>query len=341
MADPAFFEKNGPFSLDDIARKTGCTLLPPAKGAQRIEDVASLEMAGRKDLSFLDNRKYKKSFESTKAGAVIISEKMAEFAPQEAALLISPNPYKSYALAAQMFYPEDFPEAKISEKAHIGKTAKISKGCVIEPFAIIQDDVEIGEGSWIQSGAVIGSGVKIGKNCRIGTNVSLSHSILGDSVRLYPGVRVGQDGFGFAIDLAGHVKVPQLGRVIIEDHVEIGANTTIDRGAGPDTIIGAGTWIDNLVQIGHNAKIGKGCVIVAQSGVSGSTVLEDYVVLGGQVGIAGHLKIGKAARIAAQSGVMRDIPAGEEHMGYPSQPIKQYLRQIALLKRLTNSAKDE
>ena len=158
--------------------------------------------------------------------------------------------------------------------------------------------------------------------------------MIGSYSRLYPGVRVGQDGFGFAIDPAGHVKVPQLGRVIIEEHVEIGANTTIDRGAGPDTVIGQGTWIDNLVQIGHNVKIGRGCIIVSQVGISGSTVLGDFVAVGGQVGIAGHLQIGSGVRIAAQSGIMKDIPAGDEVMGSPAVPIRQYMKQVAFLKRL-------
>ena len=152
---------------------------------------------------------------------------------------------------------------------------------------------------------------------------------------VYTLARIGQDGFGFAIDPAGFVKVPQLGRVIIEDSVEIGANTTIDRGAGPDTVIGQGTWIDNLVQIGHNVKIGKGCVIVSQAGISGSTIIDDFVMIGGQAGIAGHLHVGSGAKVAAQSGIMRNIPAGEEQMGYPALPMKQFMRQIATLNRLS------
>ena len=159
--------------------------------------------------------------------------------------------------------------------------------------------------------------------------------MIGDHVSIYRGAMIGQDGFGFAIDPAGFVKVPQLGRVIIEDHVEIGANTTIDRGAGPDTVIGQGTWIDNLVQIGHNVQIGRGCVIVAQVGISGSTRIDDFVMIGGQAGVAGHLHIASGARIGAQSGVMRNIPAGEQQMGSPSIPTKQFMRQTATLNKLT------
>ncbi len=341
MADPSFFKNCGPFNLQAIADQTGSNLFNSDLADIEIRDVAPLESAQEGNLSFLDNPKYKDDFQKTKAAAVILPEKMVGLAPKGAALLVSENPYKSYALAAQMFYPEEFPVAKISDQACVDTQAKIGKGCVIEACAVIKNGAQIGAGTWIEAGAVIGENVQIGKNCRIGAGATLSHAVIGDAVRLYPGVRVGQDGFGFAIDPAGHIKVPQLGRVIIEDHVEIGANSCIDRGAGPDTVIGAGTWIDNLVQIGHNVKIGKGCVLVAHCGIAGSTVLEDYVVLGGQVGVAGHLKIGSGARVAAQSGVMRDIPAGEEQMGSPALPKKQAMRQVAALKRLTEGAKNE
>ncbi len=339
MADPTFFENHGPHSLKDIAEKTDCAYDGPDNIS--IKDVAPLDQAGQDDLSFLDNLKYKDAFEGTKAGAVIISKKMQEFAPKGAVLLLSDNPYKSYALAAQLFYPDNFPPACVSDRAEIASSVQIGEGVIIEPFAIIEDGVKIGAGSWIGPNAHIGKNVEIGRKCRIGSGASISHALIGDAVRLYPGVRIGQDGFGFAIDPAGHVKVPQLGRVIIEDHVEIGANSTIDRGAGPDTVIGAGSWIDNLVQIGHNVKIGKGCILVAQSGVAGSTTLEDYAVLAAQAGVAGHLTIGSGARIAAQTGVMRDIEPGTEHMGYPSVPIKEFMRQVATLKRLTKSGKSE
>ncbi|MEM9468963.1 MAG: UDP-3-O-(3-hydroxymyristoyl)glucosamine N-acyltransferase, partial [Pseudomonadota bacterium] len=249
-------------------------------------------------------------------------------------LIISNSPYKSYALIAQAFYPENYPDAEISEKASIDDTASIGKGCVIETGAVIKAGAQIAEGCWIESNAVIGENVKIGKNSRIGMNSSISHSHIGQASRIYPGVRIGQDGFGFAIDPAGHVKVPQLGRVLIGDHVEIGANTCIDRGAGPDTVIGDGTWIDNLVQIGHNVKIGKGCIIIAQAGIAGSSVIEDYAVIAAQVGVAGHLNVGMGAQIAAQSGVMRDVAAGEKVMGSPASPIKEHMRQITTLKNL-------
>lgn len=337
MADPKFFDNKGPFSLAELAEKTGCEIVGDT--SLSVNDVAPLDQAGPEQISFLDNIKYKDQFLGTKAGACFVSPAMQDFAPDGCALLVSKQPYKAYALAAQAFYPEDKPQAHISELAMIAKSAEIGDSCTIEPGAVIHDGAKIGAQCWIESGAVIGRNVEIGDHSRVGSNATLSHCILGQHVRIYPGACIGQDGFGFAIDPAGHVKVPQLGRVMIHDGVQIGANTTVDRGAGPDTVIGQGTWIDNLVQIGHNAKVGMGCIIVAQAGVSGSTELGDFVAMGGQVGIAGHLKIGSGARIAAQSGVMKDIGPGEEHMGYPAMPLKSFMKQTAMLKRMLKKDK--
>jgi UDP-3-O-[3-hydroxymyristoyl] glucosamine N-acyltransferase len=341
MADARFFTKSAPKTLAALAEIGKARVHETADPALSIEDIAPLDRAGAGMLSFLDNRRYKQAFAQTKASACIVSAQMAELAPAGCHLLISETPYKSYALIAQSFYPIKHPPAAIANTAVIGKDAVIGDGCIIEPGAVIGEGAMIGEGTWIEANSVIGSNVVIGDGCRIGANATVSHAIIGQQTRLYPGARVGQDGFGFAIDPAGFVKVPQLGRVIIGDHVEIGANTCIDRGAGPDTIIGDGTWIDNLVQVGHNVKIGRGCVLVGQCGIAGSTTLEDYVIVAAQGGIAGHLTIGRGARIGAQSGVMKDVPAGEEHFGIPSQPIKQAMRQIATLKRLTKPQKSE
>lgn len=341
MADPRFFSRSPAKTLAELASLSGARLLNETDGAKAVEDVAPLDQAGANQISFLDNIRYKDAFIASKAGACIVSEAMAAHAPQGMALLISKNPYKSYALIAQEFYPDAYPAAEISDAAHIAPDAVLGKGCVIEAGAVIGAKAVIGDGCWIEANAVIGRGVTIGAKSRIGANATVSHAEIGSGTRLYPGVRIGQDGFGFAIDPAGHVKVPQLGRVIIGDHVEIGANSCIDRGAGPDTVIGHGTWIDNLVQIGHNVKIGKGCVLVAQSGVAGSTVLEDYAVLAAQAGVAGHLKIGMGARIGAKSGVMKDVPAGEEQLGAPAMPVKEFMRQVIALKRLTKGQKSE
>lgn len=333
MADPRFFNCKGPFSLADIAARCGATLVDPAHGLVTVEDVAPLHMADHIHLTFIDNRKYRDQFKTTQAAACLMRPEMAAIAPPNVIPLLTSTPYKAYALAAQMFYPPDMPVAMISDRAIIDPTAQIGVGCRIEANAVIGAHVQLGHGCWIEANAVIGDQVTMGKGCRVGTCASISHAILGDHVRLYPGARVGQDGFGFAIDPQGFVKVPQLGRAIIGDHVEIGANSCIDRGAGPDTVIGMGTWIDNLVQIGHNVQIGRGCILVAQVGVAGSTVVEDFVALGGQVGVTGHLRIGKGAQIAAQSGVITDIPAGATMMGYPALPKTQFMRHIAYLNR--------
>jgi UDP-3-O-[3-hydroxymyristoyl] glucosamine N-acyltransferase len=186
---------------------------------------------------------------------------------------------------------------------------------------------------------VIGAGCTIGSFCSIGPSVTIAYSLIGDRVIIHPGVRVGQDGFGFIAGPEGHLKVPQLGRVVVQDDVEIGANTTIDRGAGSDTVIGEGTKIDNLVQIGHNVRIGRCCVIVGQAGISGSTVLGDFVALGGMVGLSDHVTLGTGARVAAMSGVMRDIPPGEVQAGIPARPIKDFMRETAKIAQLAREKK--
>lgn len=323
MADPRFFKNTGPKTAADLAALTGA-VLSNLEPDTLLEDVAPLDAAQGTHLSFLDNRKYLGQFQKTQAGACFVTSDLASKAPEGVGLLITPQPYRAYALAAQAFYPQD-------------------NGCgdetVIEDGAIVKPGASLGKGTLIEAGAVIGENVVIGDYCRVGPNAVVSHAVIGNHVRLYPGVKVGQDGFGFAIDPSGFVKVPQLGRVIIQDHVEIGANTTIDRGAGPDTVIGAGTWIDNLVQIGHNVKMGRCCVIVSQVGISGSTILGDFVMMGGQSGVAGHLEIGSGAKIGAQSGVMKSVPPGEQQMGAPAVPSKQFMRQVAMLKRLIKKDK--
>jgi UDP-3-O-[3-hydroxymyristoyl] glucosamine N-acyltransferase len=334
MADPRFFKKSGPLALGRIAELTGSELSDPSAAAQEVSDVAPLQDAGEGALSFLDNRKYIEAFRATKAGACIVRPEFAAQAPNGVVCLLNKNPYKAYALAAQAFYPEPAPSEFRAPTAHVDPTATIGQGCSIEHGAYIGKYAKIGNGCRIQPNVVICDGVEIADGCDIGANSYLTHCTLGPKVRLYPGVIVGRPGFGFAIDPGGFVSVPQLGRVVIEAGVEIGANSTIDRGAGPDTVIGAGTRIDNLVQIGHNVRVGRMCVIVAQSGISGSTQLGDGVVVGGQSGFAGHLKIGSGSRIAAQSGIMRDLPPKSEVMGTPAVPLRQFMRQVAIAAKM-------
>ena len=333
MADPRFFQRSGPFTLGHMASVTGAQI---ERGASDllIHDVAPLDMAGPGQLSFLDNIRYRDAFRASKAAASFVVPELVNDAPEGMALLVTKTPYKANALAVQAFYPDIWPVSALAKTASIHPNARIGQGCIIEDNVVIAEGADIGNGSWIEANTVIGRNVVIGPRCRIGSNATLSHCQIGQNTRLYPGVRVGQDGFGFAIDPAGYIKVPQLGRVIIGDNVEIGANATIDRGASSDTVIGDGTWIDNLVQVAHNVRIGRGCAIAAQVGIAGSTIIEDYVFMGGQVGIAGHLKVGKGARIAAQSGVMRDVPPGTELMGTPALPMRLFMRQIATLNRL-------
>ena len=284
MPDPRFFTKTAPKTLGELAKVSGADIGSGSDSGRLIHDVAPLDVAGPEQISFLDNAKYRDAFKVTKAGACIVTPDMVEFAPAGVSLLVTKSTYKAYALVAQEFYPEPYPAAFVSPHARIGKDVVLGAGCVIADGVVIGDSAEIGAGAWIEANTVIGQHVKIGSATRIGANCIVSHALIGDHVWIYPGCCIGQDGFGFAIDPKGHVKIPQLGLVIIEDGVQIGANCAIDRGAGPDTIIGQGSWLDNLIQVGHNVKIGKGCVIAAQCGISGSTVLEDYVVMGGQVG---------------------------------------------------------
>ncbi len=334
MADPGFFEVAGPFTVADIAVRIGATVAGAAAPARVLRDVAPLQIATGDQLAFIDNRKYLDAFRRSRAGAVVVHPSLAGEAPADLCLLVTERPYRAYAIAAQAFYPEPPPVPWISPDARIDATARIGEGSRIEHFAVIGANARIGRRCAIGAGSVVGASCTLGDDVRIGPHVSISHAVIGARVRLYPGARIGQDGFGFSADADGFVKVPQLGRVIIGDDVEIGANSTVDRGAGPDTVIGAGTMIDNLVQIGHNVQVGRNCVLVAQCGISGSTRLGDFVMIGGQAGLVGHLEIGAGARIGAKAGVPKDVAAGETVLGSPAVPIKLHHRQVAALKRL-------
>jgi UDP-3-O-[3-hydroxymyristoyl] glucosamine N-acyltransferase len=247
--------------------------------------------------------------------------------------IVADDPLVAWARVAALFHPMPPARPGIHPSAVIAESASIDPTVEVGPLAVIGENVTIGPRGRVGAMVVIGDGVQIGRDVRIGPHASLSHALIGDRVYIYPGARIGQDGFGFAITPDGFRTVPQLGRVVIGDDVEIGANTTVDRGALEDTVIGAGTRIDNLVQIGHNVRIGRACVIVAQAGISGSTILEDQVVLAGQAGVAGHLTIGTGARIGAQSGVMADVPPRADFVGAPAQPAKAFFKELATVRR--------
>ena len=341
MADPRFFTVAGPFTVAEIAQRVGAQLGGAAEGKRVLRDVAPLETATENDLSFLGDRRYRDRFRETRAGAVIVGAKLVPEAPQATTLLIAPQPYRAFALAAQAFYPVLPPAPGLAPSAFIDPSATLGEGCAVEHNAVIGANAVIGKQCSIGPNAVIGRSVVLGDNVRVGANATLSHCIIGSRVLIYTGVRIGQDGFGFAPDPQAPVKLPQLGRVIIGDDVEIGANSTIDRGAGPDTTIGAGTMIDNLVQIGHNVQIGRCCVLVAQSGVAGSARLGDYVMVGGQAGIVGHLTVGDGAMVGGQAGVTRDIEKGEVVLGSPAMPIKEYHYMTAYMRRLAAKKRGE
>ena len=333
MADSRFFKRSGPFSLSQLAELAEAELQSGSDPAMEFQDVAPLDSAGLEDVSFLDNRRYVEQFEQSKAGACIVDPEFAERAPEGMKLILTKRPYRGYAKVAQAFYPAQapvpgsHPSAVVDDSASVGEGSELGAGVVVGP------GTKIGRGCRLGANTVVGQGVEIGDGTVIGANVSLEFCIIGRACQIHAGARIGPRGFGFSMDPEGFVDVPQLGRVIVEDGVEIGANSTIDRGAGPDTVIGAGAKIDNLVQIGHNVRIGRGCVLVAQSGVAGSSVLQDFVAVAAQAGVSGHLKIGAGARIGAKSGVMRDIPGGMTVLGSPARPAREFFRLCALWDR--------
>ena len=334
MVDRRFFTNHGPFSAIELAEATGAALRDGTDGSRKFSDVSPLDRASATDVSFFDNTKYLDQFTNSTAGICFLRPKYADKAPADMVVLLTEDPYRCYALAAQKFYPYAKPNTGIAPSAVIDPSAKLGAHVAVAHGAVIGANVIIGDRSSVGANTVISDGVEIGADSHIGPVSTLSHTIIGNRVLIHRGVHIGQDGFGFALGREGHVKVPQLGRVVIEDDVEIGSGTTIDRGTGPDTLIGEGTKVDNLVQIGHNVQIGKRAVIIAQCGISGSTRIGDGAVLGGQAGLAGHLKIGAGAKIAAKSGVMNDIPVGAAYGGSPAIPVVDWHRQTIALSRL-------
>lgn len=333
--DPRFFPATGPFSLAELAEIAGATIEGPAESERVFSDVAALDEADLNTVSFLDNKAYVDQYRQTKAGCCIVDRKFVEEASDGMTCLVTDTPYLAYARVAKAFHPDiEGSYCPTGSDPMIHPSARIGSGTLIGTGTVVGPDAEIGADCRIGPNAYIGDAVRIGDRCMIGPAASVRFGVLGNNVSLFAGVRIGEPGFGFAVSPTGAVTVPQLGRVLIEDNVEIGANSTIDRGAGPDTVVGAGTRIDNLVQIGHNVQIGKGCIVVAQTGIAGSCKIGNGVQLGGQVGLAGHLNIGDGVRVAAQSGVHRDVEPGSTIGGTPAVPLRDHFRRITALARL-------
>jgi UDP-3-O-[3-hydroxymyristoyl] glucosamine N-acyltransferase len=332
IGNARFFRRTGPHPLAAVAQ-AACGIVPARDLI--IEGIAPLQTAGPNEVSFLDNRRFASMLKQTRAGAVIVHPDMQEWVPKGTISILATEPHVGWAQVAALFHPVPPVSPGIHPSAIVAENALVDPSTEVGPLCVIEAGAQISPGCRIGPGAVIGSGVVVGRDCRIGAHASLSYALLGARVYVYPGARIGQEGFGFALTKTGFLTAPQLGRVILEDDVEVGANTTIDRGSTRDTVIGAGSRLDNLVQIGHNVVLGRCCIIVAQVGIAGSTVLEDFVQVGGQAGVDGHLRIGSGARIGAQAGVIADTPSGAEVLGSPAQPKRDFFRQVAALKRTT------
>ncbi|AKK20112.1 UDP-3-O-(3-hydroxymyristoyl)glucosamine N-acyltransferase [Candidatus Liberibacter africanus] len=332
-----FFLSHQGISLMDLAKRIRASLSDEKFGKKIVYSLSPIVRALSGDICYVKSRNFLDNIDKCKASAVICSEEIKQFVPEHIPCLVSDNPEVSFAIAGSILYPRamrmesSFVLEGISPQAFLEKDVKIEDEVVIAPMAVICSGVEIGRGTYVGPGSVIGANVKIGRNCSIGAGSSVYSSLIGNSVILHSGVRIGNDGFGYARDKSDIHKIVHIGRVIIQDNVEIGANSTIDRGTMDDTIIGENTKIDNQVQIGHNVHIGFGCIIVSQVGIAGSSHIGDNVLIAGQTGIVGHIKVGDNVQIAAKSGVVKDIPTGQAYGGIPARPIREYLRHMVML----------
>jgi len=324
MSEPVFQRRARTLTLAEIAALTGAAP-PPAPLLDRgINDIAPLDRASPSALAVFDDKAQTASAAVSHAGACLTTAALAGALPARVAALVVGDPFRAFVDVARELFPHALRPSSLSEAgsaagAQVHPSARLESGVTVEPGAVIAPRAEIGGGTVIGANAVIGTEVRIGRDCSIGAGAVITDALIGDRVVVHRGCKIGQDGF-VAGDGAQR-KIPQVGRVIIQDDVEIGAGTTVDRGAVADTVIGEGSKIDNLVQVGHNVSIGRHCIVVAQAGISGSATLEDFVVLGARVGINTYVTIGEGAQIAAASAVNGDVPAGARWGGTPGKPI--------------------
>jgi UDP-3-O-[3-hydroxymyristoyl] glucosamine N-acyltransferase len=338
MTDPVFFRSQGPLALAAIGELTEAPVPSGTEGIV-VSGAKPLDIAGPEDVTFYEDETYADALADSDAAACFVTERLAGGLPNHIVALITPRPYAAFVRTARVLFAEDLRPLSIvgtrgvDPEASVHEEARLEDGVIVDPGAVIGPGAEIGAGTIICANVVIGPDVRIGRDCSVGPGASITHALLGDRVIVHAGVRIGQDGFGY-VPGKRHLKVPQLGRVIIQDDVEIGAGTTVDRGGGRDTVIGEGSKIDNLVQVAHNVSIGRNCIVAGHVGLSGSVTLGDNVMLGGKVGIADHRKIGDRAQLIALSGVMHDVPAGERWGGAPAKPMREFFREQVALQRL-------